>query len=362
MTNSASKALPLSVQTAPRIAVDAMGGDFGPSVIVPGAVSAARERPIRLVLVGDAPRVEAELKKLDVSDLSVEVVHSTQVAEMTDKPADVVRRKKDASIVVAARLVKDGRADGVVSAGHTGATMACGMFILGRQPGVDRPALASIMPTEKRPMVLTDVGANLEAKSFHLFQFAIMADAMCRAVLGYEKPRLGLLSIGEEEGKGNSQVKEAFQMLRASSLNFLGNVEGRDIFRGDTDIVVCDGFVGNVCLKLSEGLASSLGRMLKRELTTGLLSKLGTLFSMGALKRFKRLVDSSEYGGGLLLGLSAITIVCHGSSNPRSIHTAMRMAADYVANKANETIAQTIAQNSDLTRFSRSKAVNGNGA
>ncbi|EPR44782.1 Phosphate acyltransferase [Desulfovibrio sp. X2] len=362
MTNSTTESSTGAAQAAPRIAVDAMGGDFGPSVVLPGAIEAARHRNIRLVLVGDSARIEAELEKMDVSGLAIEVVHATQMAEMTDKPTDVVRRKKDASIVVACRLVKEGHADGVVSAGHTGATLACGMFILGRLPGVDRPGLASIMPTEKKPMVLVDVGANTDVKAFHLFQFGIMADALCRNVLGFERPRVGLLSIGEEEGKGTTQVQEAYRMLRGSSLNFVGNVEGRDIFKGDTDIVVCDGFVGNVCLKLSEGLAHSLGRLLKRELTSGFFSKVGTMFSIGALRRFRRLLDYAEYGGAPLLGLSAITIVCHGSSNAKAIMNAVDMAANFVASKANQAMAATLSQNCDLTRFTRGKAANGSGA
>ncbi len=362
MANSDSGAMHGAALSAPRIAVDAMGGDFGPSVVVPGAVEAARARNIRLVLVGDSARIGAELDAIDASGLAVEVVHTSQVAEMTDKPTDVVRRKKDSSIVVANRLVKDGGADGVVSAGHTGATLACGVFILGRQPGVDRPALASIMPTEKLPIILADVGANLDAKAFNLFQFAVMADALARSVLGYERPRIGLLSIGEEEGKGTREVLEAYQMLRGSSLNFVGNVEGRDIFKGDTDIVICDGFVGNVCLKLSEGLAGSMARLLKRELTSGLLSKVGTMLSMGALRRFRQVIDYAEYGGAPLLGLTHISIVCHGSSNAKAIKNAVIMAADYAAGNATEAIASTLSRNSDLTRFTRGKAANCNGA
>ena len=362
MANSDSGAMHGAAEAAPRIAVDAMGGDFGPSVVVPGAIEAARARNIRLVLVGDSALIGAELDAIDASGLAVEVVHSSQVAEMTDKPADVVRRKKDSSIVVANRLVKDGAADGVVSAGHTGATLACGMFILGRQPGVDRPALASIMPTEKLPIILADVGANLDAKAFNLFQFAVMADALARSVLGYERPRIGLLSIGEEEGKGTREVLEAYQMLRSSKLNFVGNVEGRDIFKGDTDVVICDGFVGNVCLKLSEGLAGSMGRILKRELTSGLLSKVGTMLSMGALRRFKQVIDYAEYGGAPFLGLTHISIVCHGSSNTKAIKNAVIMAADYAASRASDAIATTLAANCDLTRFTRGKAANCNGA
>lgn len=339
----------------PRIAVDAMGGDFGPSVVVPGALHAARENGLSLLLVGDPAQIEAELAKHNTKDLSIEVVPASQVVTMEDKPSEILRRKKDSSIHVACRLVKEGKADGVVSAGNSGATLACGMFVLGRIEGVERPALASILPTEKKPMVLIDVGANVDAKPFHLFQFGLMADVLAKTVLGYEKPRVGILSIGEEEGKGNIQVKEAYDIFRQSSLNFVGNVEGRDIFIGEVDVVVCDGFVGNVALKLSEGLASSMGRMLKGELTRGILSKLGTVLAIGALKRFKRLTDYAEYGGAPLLGLSGIVIVCHGSSNVKAIDSAVEMAGAFVENDANGRLVRALSRNEELTKFLRGR-------
>ncbi len=340
----------------PRIAVDAMGGDFGPSVIVPGALAAARANGLSLLLVGDPAQIEAELAKHPTKSLSIEVVPASQVVSMEDKPSEILRRKKDSSIHVACRLVKEGRADGVVSAGNSGATLACGMFVLGRIEGVERPALASILPTEQKPMVLIDVGANVDAKPFHLFQFGLMADVLAKTVLGCEKPRVGILSIGEEEGKGNTQVKEAYDIFRKSSLNFVGNVEGRDIFTGEVDVVVCDGFVGNVALKLSEGLASSMGRMLKGELTRGILSKLGTVLAIGALKRFKRLTDYAEYGGAPLLGLTGIVIVCHGSSNMKAINSAVEMAGTFMENDANGRLVRALSRNEELTMFLRSRA------
>ncbi len=340
----------------PRIAVDAMGGDFGPSVIVPGALAAARANGLSLLLVGDPAQIEAELAKHPTKNLSIEVVPASQVVSMEDKPSEILRRKKDSSIHVACRLVKEGRADGVVSAGNSGATLACGMFVLGRIEGVERPALASILPTEQKPMVLIDVGANVDAKPFHLFQFGLMADVLAKTVLGCEKPRVGILSIGEEEGKGNTQVKEAYDIFRKSSLNFVGNVEGRDIFTGEVDVVVCDGFVGNVALKLSEGLASSMGRMLKGELTRGILSKLGTVLAIGALKRFKRLTDYAEYGGAPLLGLTGIVIVCHGSSNMKAINSAVEMAGTFMENDANGRLVRALSRNEELTMFLRSRA------
>ncbi|XXJ21051.1 phosphate acyltransferase PlsX [Desulfovibrio caledoniensis] len=331
----------------PRIAVDAMGGDFGPGVVVPGAVSAAREG-IAIVLVGDEQKVRAELAKLDTNGLDIEVVHCSQVVEMDDKPADALRRKKDSSIQVACRLVKEGKANGVVSAGNSGATVACGMFVLGRIPGVQRPALAGILPTEKNPVVLIDVGANVDSKPQHLLQFGLMAEVLARHVLGVKDPSVGILSIGEEEGKGNAAVREAFDLLKRSQLRFIGNVEGRDIFTGEVDIVVCDGFVGNVALKLSEGLARSLSRILKDELKSSWLSMLGTLLSFGAFKRFKKIVDYAEYGGAPLLGLRDIVIVAHGKSNELAMTNCIRMAATSVRNNAYGHLAEGVAAHKGL--------------
>lgn len=328
--------------SAPRIAVDAMGGDFGPRVVVPAAVDAAREG-IAIVLVGDEELVNAELARLDAQGLDIRVVHASQVVEMDDKPGDALRRKKDSSIQVACRLVKQGEAHGVVSAGNSGATVACGMFVLGRVKGVQRPALAGILPTEKNPVVLIDVGANVDSKPQHLFQFGLMADVFARDVLGMDNPSVGILSIGEEEGKGNAAVREAFDLLKKSQLRFIGNVEGRDIFTGEVDIVVCDGFVGNVALKLSEGLARSLGSILKSELSASWLSKLGTLLSLRAFKRFKKVTDYAEYGGAPLLGLKDIVFVAHGKSNELAVLNCIRMAATSVRNKAHEHLVEKMA-------------------
>ena len=337
---------------APRIAVDAMGGDYGIEVVVPASIDAARGG-IGIVLVGDEGRIRYELDKNRAGDLDIQVVPSGSVVDMQEKPSDALRRKKDSSIQVACRLVKDGHAQGVVSAGNSGATVACGMFVLGRIRGIERPALAGIMPTEKDPCVLIDVGANVDSKPFHLAQFGLMADVFARDVLGMPNPRVGVLSIGEEEGKGNIMVKEAYDLLRGSNLHFIGNVEGRDIFTGDVDVVVCDGFVGNVALKLSEGLAKSFGHVLKGELKSGLVSKIGAWLSFRAFQRFARLVDYAEYGGAPLLGLKSIAVVCHGSSNCKAITNAIRMAATFVASRANEHLVQELEANTDLARFGR---------
>lgn len=340
------------------IAVDAMGGDSGPSVIVPGAVNAATQMEVCVALVGDEGAILAELAKLSYDEKLVTVVHASQVAEMDEKPSDVLRRKKDASIQVASRLVRDGKAHGLVSAGNSGATVACGIFILGRINGVDRPALASVIPTEGEPTVVVDVGANVDCKPHHLLQFGLMGSAFAKSILGIERPSIGLLSIGEEEGKGNSQVKEAYELFKmAGDIGFTGNVEGRNLFTGEVDVVVCDGFVGNVVLKLSEGLASSFAHLLKRELLhSSLIAKVGTFFTRGAFSRFGRLLDYAEYGGAPLLGLSHIALVCHGSSNAKAITNAVKTAATYVKNSTNQYIVDSITATEELTDFSKASS------
>lgn len=338
------------------IAVDAMGGDLGPSVVVPGAIEAARQTGAKILLVGNEATLDGELNRLSPSGVDLEIVHAPEVAGMDEKPSDILRRKKNASIQVACRLVRDGAAQGVVSAGHSGASVACGMFIMGRIPGVERPALASLLPTEKEPVVLLDVGATVDCKPYNIFQFGLMGDAFARDMLNKESPRVGLLSIGEEEGKGNSQVKEAYELFKmAQNLNFSGNIEGRDLFTGEMDVAVCDGFVGNVALKLSEGLGLSLSRVLKRELlNSGFLPKLGSLLAKSAFRRFAKVVDYAEYGGAPLLGLQNISIVCHGRSNAKAICNATRMATLFVEKETNKRLMETICANEELTRFGRS--------
>ena len=338
------------------IAVDAMGGDLGPSVVVPGAIEAAHQTGAKILLVGNEATLDGELNRLSPSGVDLEIVHAPEVAGMDEKPSDILRRKKNASIQVACRLVRDGAAQGVVSAGHSGASVACGMFIMGRIPGVERPALASLLPTEKEPVVLLDVGATVDCKPYNIFQFGLMGDAFARDILNKESPRVGLLSIGEEEGKGNSQVKEAYELFKmAQNLNFSGNIEGRDLFTGEMDVAVCDGFVGNVALKLSEGLGLSLSRVLKRELlNSGFLPKLGSLLAKSAFRRFAKVVDYAEYGGAPLLGLQNISIVCHGRSNAKAICNATRMATLFVEKETNKRLMGTICANEELTRFGRS--------
>ncbi|MGM0644826.1 MAG: phosphate acyltransferase PlsX [Thermodesulfobacteriota bacterium] len=336
----------------PCIAVDAMGGDFGPQVVVPGAVSAAQANGLGLVFVGQEETIQPYLEQTDTSGIDVDIADAREVVAMSDKPSQL-RRKQDTSIQKAFLLVKKGQADGVVSAGNSGASLACGMFTLGRIKGIERPALASILPTEKNPLVLIDVGANVDCKARHLFQFGLMADVLAQDVLKITAPRVGILSIGEEEGKGNALVRDAYTMLSRSSLNFVGNVEGRDIFGGDIDVAVCDGFVGNVALKISEGLATSLSRILKRELATGVLAKMGCLLARDGFRRFARRVDYAEYGGAPLLGLNGITIVCHGASNRKAISSAVAMAGTFVQNKANDHLVQGLTENTELSLYGR---------
>lgn len=339
----------------PAIAVDAMGGDFGPSVVVPGAIHAAREHDLRVLLVGDTPQIEAELAKLPLAGVRYEIIHSADVVLMHEKPSDILRRKKNASIQVACRLVKEGAAHAVVSAGHSGATVACGMFIMGRIRGVERPALATLFPTEKNPVVILDVGANVDCRPYHLFQFGLMGSAFARDLLGYPAPRVRTLSIGEEEGKGNLQVKGAYDLLKmAGHINFQGNAEGRDIFCGDTDVIVCDGFVGNIVVKMGEGLSSSMLHMIKRCLLGGLRSRIGALMAKSAFRGFAHTVDYAEYGGAPLLGLQGLAIVCHGRSNAKAVANAVKMGGTFVSKGTNARLTETILANEELTRFGRS--------
>jgi glycerol-3-phosphate acyltransferase PlsX len=341
------------------LSVDAMGGDFGPSVIVPGALRAARSLEARILLVGRKDEVQAALDALPSAERDekyYEIVPASQVVEMEEKPSEILRTKKDSSIQVACRLVREGGAQAIVSAGHSGAAVACGIFILGRIPGVERPALATILPTEKLPMLLLDVGANVECRPYHLFQFGLMGSTFVQDILGYENPRLGILSIGEEQGKGNSLVKNSYELLKmAQNLNFIGNVEGRDLFTGNVDVAVCDGFVGNVALKLSEGLGSALSRILKQQLlNSGLLPRIGTLLAAGAFRNFAKMVDYAEYGGAPLLGLQGVSIVCHGASNAKAIANAVVMAAAYVTKGTHKRLVEAVSANEELTRYARS--------
>jgi glycerol-3-phosphate acyltransferase PlsX len=334
-----------------KIAVDAMGGDHGPSVVVEGAVAAQREFGTAIVLVGDQAAIAAEFDRLGTARDVLEVRHASQVVGMAESPSQALRRKRDSSLRVSAELVRDGLASAFVSAGNTGAAMAISMFTIGVLRGVDRPAIAAVLPNLRGYTVLLDVGANVNPKPWHLFQFAIMGHVYARDILGIDVPRVGLLSVGEEEGKGNDLTREVYDDLKDSSLNFVGNVEGRDIYNGTCDVVVTDGFTGNVCLKISESLAEMLGAMIKEELTRDLRSRVGAALALPAFHRFKKRVDYTEMGGAPLLGIDGAAIICHGSSPVKAIKNAIRVAAEWAKAGLNQHIRAAL--DAELTHSQR---------
>ena len=321
------------------IAVDAMGGDDAPKAEVEGAIRAARSLGIRVILVGKQDIVRAELSKHeDMADLPIEVHHASEHVTMEDSVAKV-RNKRDSSVRVAARLVRDGVADGFVSAGNTGAVMATSKLVQGMLPGVDRPALAAAFPTFKgTPVVVVDVGANVDCTPNMLAQFAIMGDIYSRVIFHTGRPRVGLLSIGEEEHKGNDLTRAATPLLKALPIHFIGNVEGRDLYTGKADVIVCDGFIGNVALKVSEGLVEMVSKMLRASLKATIARKIGSLLTSAAFKEFKKRVDYSEYGGAPLLGVKGVCIITHGRPNANAIKNAIRVAAEFASGNINEQI------------------------
>jgi phosphate acyltransferase len=326
------------------IALDAMGGDHAPRVEVEGAITAARELDVRVLLVGVEAAVKHELSRHRYRGQSIEVVNATEVITMRDSPSQAFRRKKDSSLHVAAHLVRDGKAEALVSAGNTGAAMTVARFVLGTLPSVDRPALAAAFPNAKEKVsVILDVGANVDSKAAQIEQFAVMGEIYYRTIFGVRKPRVALLSIGEEEMKGNELTREAFNRLKQhSSLNFVGNVEGRDVFRGNVDVIVCDGFIGNVALKISEGVAEHIAGMLKKAIKSSLASQIGYALSKRAFDDFRKRIDYSEYGGAPLLGVRGITIIGHGGSNVNAVKNAIRVAAELCRSRVNEKIEQEL--------------------
>ncbi|MCL6610883.1 MAG: phosphate acyltransferase PlsX [Peptococcaceae bacterium] len=311
-----------------KIAVDAMGGDYAPRETVMGALEAARDG-VEVVLVGNRDRILSELGK--ENDHRLEIVHTSETIDMGEQPAAAVRRKRDSSIVRSVQLVREGGASAFVSAGSTGAVMAAALLGLGRIKGIDRPAIASVLPSRKGGTVLLDAGANVDCKPKNLLQFGIMGYLYAEKILGIRNPRVGLLNVGEEESKGNELTLEAFPLLKKAGINFIGNVEGRDLFSGSVNVVVCDGFVGNVVLKAGEGLAMALMHMMKEELARNWLSKMGTALALPALKEIRRRVDYAEYGGAPLLGVNGVVIVCHGSSTALAVKNAIKVAAEAVS-------------------------------
>lgn len=330
-----------------RIALDAMGGDCGPEELTRGAMLAAKQTGLQVILVGNQQVLQAHVDRLrsDASgESNLQIVHASEVVEMGESPVDAIRRKKDASVLVAFDLVRRRLADAAVSAGNSGATMAAAVRKLGRMEHVSRPGIASIFPTLKKPVVMMDVGANVDCRPQHLFQFAVMASAFSH-IFDIDRPRIGILSIGEEVGKGNTLVKETYARLAASALNFVGNVEGRDVFQGNVDVIVCDGFVGNICLKLSEGLAEAAMQMIKDEIMKSTAAKIGYFLARPAFRAFAKRVDYAEYGGAPLLGVNGVGIICHGKSSAEAIKNAIIEAAKMVEKQVNQRIATGLAAN-----------------
>ena len=326
------------------IAVDAMGGDHAPRPEVEGAVLAAREFDVRVMLVGQPPAVRHELTKHAHRGLAIELVPASEVIAMKDSPMLAFRKKKDSSVHVAAKLVRAGRADGMVSAGNTGAVMAVARFGLGTLESVDRVALAAPFPTLRGGVsVMLDVGANVDSRVDHLLQFAVMGSVYARIALGIQTPRVGLLSIGHEATKGNELTREAHRLLKAAPLSFIGNVEARDVYSGQADVIVCDGFTGNVALKISEGLVEVVGGLLSDELSSTITMRVGSLLTRRALRHFRRRVDYSEYGGAPLLGVNGVTIVGHGRSSAKAVRNAVAMAYRFAADHFIERVEREIA-------------------
>jgi len=329
-----------------KIVVDAMGGDHAPEAVVEGAVMAAKEYETEIILTGLSDQIHAILDRLDPDhNLPILVVHADEVVEMHDSPGKVLRSKRKSSMKIGLDLVKDGTASAFLSAGNTGAVLAYSTVILRPLSGVDRPAIAIQLPTLKGNAILLDAGANVDCKTSQLFQFGIMGHVFAEYILGKKNPRVGLLSIGEEDGKGNEIVKEAFQMLKASHINFIGNVEGKEVYRGNADVIVCDGFTGNVALKISESLAEMIGANLKRMFQSNWLSKLGYLLLKPQLDEFKKKVDYSETGGAPLLGVNGVVIIAHGSSSAKAIKNAINRARELSEKNINAHIREGIESN-----------------
>lgn len=330
-----------------------MGGDHGHEELITGALLAVEQTDLCVSLVGDEGLLHKHLETLAPDKKAgsrIKIVHSSQVIGMNEYPVDAVRKKKDASVMVAFDLVRRGEADAAVSAGNSGATMAAAVRKLGRLGSISRPGIASFFPTLKKPVVLMDIGANVDCRAHHLFQFAIMASAFAR-VNDVDNPRVGLLTIGEETGKGNSLVKETYPLLEKSSLNFIGNVEGRDVFQGNVDVIVCDGFVGNICLKVSEGLAEAAMQMLRDEILKSFSAKIGYLLARHAFRSFRKRVDYAEYGGAPLLGVNGIGIICHGTSSAQAIKNAILEAAKMVKRNINRDILDSLAASNNVEQL-----------
>ena len=325
-----------------RIAVDGMGGDYAPEAVVAGALQAAHEYDCRIVLVGDQTLLHSELEKHKNVPNTVTVHHAGSYVRMDESATTAIRKKKDASIAVCVDLAKDKVVDAIVTAGHTGAAVVSCTLKLRLLEDIERPGIGILFPTLGTPTLLMDVGANIDTKPVHLFQYAVMGDVYFRYILRKNRPSIGILNIGEEETKGTDYIKEAHQLLNKSRLHFVGNVEGRDIFNGKVDIVVCDGFVGNVVLKVSESIADVIGKLLKQELKKSPMTMLGAMLAKPAFDALRKEVDYSEYGGAPLLGIDGNCIISHGSSNARAIKNAIRVSCEFVKYEINQHILDSM--------------------
>lgn len=326
-----------------RIILDAMGGDHAPAAIVDGGVQAAREYGLEVLLVGRREAIEAELARHDTAGLSLPIVHASQIIEMDEHPALVVKAKKDSSLVVGMQMLRRGEADALVTMGNSGGALAAALLNLGRLRGIKRPALSTVFPTDRGPAFLLDIGANTDCRAEYLLQFAVMGSVYAERVLGIARPRIGLVSNGEEEGKGNFLVRDVAPLLKASGLNYIGNVEGKDLTAGLADVAVTDGFTGNVLLKTAEGVAALILGALEREIKARPLAMAGALLAKPAFRSVKQILDYSEYGGGALLGVNGVVIVGHGRSNAKAVKNAVRVAAAAVDGQVLESIRTGIA-------------------
>ena len=330
-----------------RVALDGMGGDDAPRSVVAGAIEAAREYDTRIVLVGDQNLLQSELEKHKSVPKSISIHHAGSFVRMDESAAISIRKKKDASVAVCADLIKEGVVDAMVTAGHTGAAVVACTLKLRLLEGIERPGIGILFPTLGTPTFLIDVGANIDTKPVHLYQYAMMGDIYFRYLLRKNRPSIGILNIGEEETKGTELIKEAHQLLNKSRLHFIGNVEGRDIFNGRVDIVICDGFVGNVVLKVSESIADVIGKILKQKLGESPVTQLGALLAKPAFNALKKEIDYAEQGGAPLLGINGTCIICHGSSNARAIKNAIRVSAEFVKYEINQHIIEAVQNNKE---------------
>jgi glycerol-3-phosphate acyltransferase PlsX len=338
-----------------KIAVDAMGGDFAPHAIVEGAFWASKRYGTKVVLVGDEDQVSKELSKYPTSKLPIYIHHAPHVVAMHESPSLVIRKMKETSIKVALDLAKEGQVNGVVSAGNSGAAMALAMYIFKKSEGVDRPAISTIHPTPKGSTILIDSGGNVDCKPSHLVQFAIMGDAYAKYIMRKEEPRIGILSNGEEEGKGNELTREVHEVLSKTDLNYIGYVEGQDLNSGLVDVIVCDGFVGNVALKISEGLWETISAILKWEARDNLRAKVAYFLMKGVMRRLEKKMDYSEHGGAPLLGINGNCVISHGHSNAKAIMNAILLASSLAKNKLNEHLAQEIKEKQELLRLGQKR-------